>query len=234
MPDYSVFIPVYNEQEILADHARRLTAYLDGLGRSYELIIGSNGSNDATAEIGRALAAELPALTFFHLPGKGPGHAFARALGLFRGQALITLDMDLAVELEFVPQALELLATHEVVVGSKRQGRQERSLTRVLGSGMFIAAARVLLNLPFEDYSLGAKAFSRGVLERFAGAVDGHTAYITNLLFCARRAGASMVELPVMCSDRRASRFNLGHEAAYRLAWALRLFVQGRVLGRFP
>ncbi len=234
MPDYSVFIPVYNEQAILADNARKLMAYLDGLGQSYELIIASNGSDDQTVAIGSALAAELPALCFFHLPLKGPGRAFAHALTIYKGRALITLDMDLAVDLEFVPSALELLATHEVVVGSKRQGRQERSLWRILGSGMFIAAARVLMNLPFEDYSLGAKAFSRPMLKRFGAAVDSHTAYITNLLFCARRAGLPMVELPVRCTDNRASRFNLGHEAAYRLAWALRLFWQGRVLRRFP
>jgi len=234
MLDYSVFIPVYNEAAILESNARRLLAYLGGLGQSYELIIGSNGSDDGTVEIGQALARELPALRFFHLPLKGPGRAFAHALTIYKGQALITLDMDLAVDLEFVPQALELLATHDVVVGSKRQGRQERSLWRILGSGMFISAARVLMNLPFEDYSLGAKAFSRPVLTRFADAVDTHTAYITNLLFCARRAGLPMVELPVRCADNRASRFNLGHEAAYRLAWALRLFWQGRVLRRFP
>ncbi len=31
MLDYSVFIPVYNEAAILADNARRLMNYLDGL-----------------------------------------------------------------------------------------------------------------------------------------------------------------------------------------------------------
>ncbi|MBU1274095.1 MAG: glycosyltransferase family 2 protein [Proteobacteria bacterium] len=234
MPEYSIFIPVYNEQAVITGNTRRLCAYLDHLGISYEVIIGSNGSNDRTQELGAALAADLPRVIFFHLPVKGPGYAFAHALRLFKGRSLITLDMDLAVELEFVPQALELLRRYQVVVGSKRQGRQERSATRILGSGMFIAAARLLLGLPFEDYSLGAKAFSREVLKRFAGAVDTHTSYTTNLMFCARRARLPMVELAVLCSDRRASRFNLGHEAAYRLAWVVRLFVQGRLLKRFP
>ena len=234
MLDYSIFIPVYNEEAILEDNTRRLLAYLRGLGRPFELIIGSNGSTDQTLTIGPALAAELPELVFFHLPDKGPGHAFAHALTIFRGRVLITLDMDLAVDLEFVAQALELLQENQVVVGSKRQGRQERSVTRILGSGLFITAARVLLNLPFDDYSLGAKAFARPVLERFAGAVDSQTSYVTNLMFCARRAGLPMAALAVSCSDNRTSRFNLGHEAAYRLGWALRLFVRGRLLRRFP
>ncbi|MCB2227265.1 MAG: glycosyltransferase family 2 protein [Desulfarculaceae bacterium] len=234
MLDYSVFIPVYNEEAILEGNTRRLVDYLRGLGHPFELIIGSNGSDDNTVAIGEALAGELPELVFFHLSAKGPGFAFAQAIRLFKGRALITMDMDLAVDLEFMPQALELLAENQVVVGSKRQGRQERSLTRILGSGLFISAARVLLDLPFQDYSLGAKGFARPVLERFAGAVDGHTSYITNLMFCARRAGLPMVELAVSCSDNRASRFNLGHEAAYRLAWALRLFWRGRILGRYP
>ncbi|MBU4563112.1 MAG: glycosyltransferase family 2 protein [Desulfarculus sp.] len=234
MPQFSIFIPVYNEQAILVGNTHRLITFLDGLGLSYEIIIGSNGSTDRTEELGWELAADVPQVRFFHLPMKGPGYAFARALSLFKGRSLITLDMDMAVELEFVPQALELLTRYQVVVGSKRQGRQERSATRILGSGMFITAARVLLGLPFEDYSLGAKAFSREVLTRYADAVDTHTSYTTNLMFCARRARLPMVEVAVLCSDRRASRFNLGHEAAYRLAWVMKLFVLGRLLKRFP
>ncbi|MCF8034799.1 MAG: glycosyltransferase family 2 protein [Desulfarculaceae bacterium] len=234
MPDYSVFIPVYNEAAILESNARGLVDFLRGLGQSFELIIGSNGSSDETVTIGTALAAEVPELVFFHGAARGPGLAFAHALSIYKGKALITLDMDLSVDLRFVPQALELLAGHQVVVGSKRQGRQERSAARILGSGLFISAARVLLGLPFEDYSLGAKAFARPVLTRFAGAVDSHTSYVTNLMFCARRAGLAMAELSVRCSDQRASRFNLGHEAAYRLGWVLRLFWRGRILRRFP
>ena len=234
MPQFSIFIPVYNEQAILVGNTHRLCTFLDGLGLSYEVIIGSNGSTDRTEELGWELSADLPQVRFFHLPLKGPGYAFAHALKIFRGRYLITLDMDMAVELEFVPQALELLTRYQVVVGSKRQGRQERSATRILGSGMFISAARILLSLPFEDYSLGAKAFSRGVLKRFADAVDHHTSYTTNLMFCARRAHMPMVEVAVLCSDRRSSRFNLGHEAAYRLAWVMKLFLLGRLLKRFP
>ncbi|MCF8066068.1 MAG: glycosyltransferase family 2 protein, partial [Desulfarculaceae bacterium] len=172
MPLFSIFIPVYNEQAILVGNTHRLCTFLDGLGLSYEIIIGSNGSSDRTEELGWELAADVPQVRFFHLPMKGPGYAFAHALSLFKGRYLITLDMDMAVELEFVPQALELLERYQVVVGSKRQGRQERSATRILGSGLFITAARVLLGLPFEDFSLGAKAFSREVLRRFANAVD--------------------------------------------------------------
>ena len=175
-------------------------------------------------------------MRFFSLAQKGPGRAFSHALTVFQGRSLITLDMDLSVDLQsFVPEALRLLEDgRDVVVGSKRQGRQERSAARILGSGMFIAAAKLLLGLPFEDYSLGAKAFSRRVCRQFAAAPDTHTSYTTNLIFCARRAGLPMAELPVRCSDDRSSRFNLGHEAAYRLGWVLKLFVLGRVLGKFP
>ncbi len=234
MVDYSIFIPVLNEAEILETNSHRLLDYLDGLGHRFELIIGSNGSSDATAAIGAALAARDARVRFFALAAPGPGRAFARALDLFSGRALITLDMDLAVELEFIPRACDLLKDHEVVVGSKQQGRQERSAARIAGSGMYITCARLLLGLPYQDYSLGAKAFSRRVLERFPGAVDRHTAYVANLIFAAHAAGLPIAELPVLCTDTRASRFNLGHEALYRLAWVLRLFWQGRLLRRFP
>lgn len=234
MIPYSVFIPVLDEAEILVTNCRRLVKYLTDLGGEFEVIIGSNGSQDATAQLGASLAAQDPRVRFFALRDKGPGMAFAKALELFEGQALLTLDMDLTVNLEFVPRALDLLEDYSVVIGSKFQGHQERSLLRVTGSGLYIAIARLLLGLPYRDYSLGAKAFRREVLLRFKGAVDHHTAYISNLVFASQKAGLPITELPVSCSDKRTSRFNLGHEAVYRLAWLLRLFWQGRVLRRFP
>ena len=45
---FTVGIPVFNEEAILVSNTERLLHFLDGLGRDYEVIIGSNGSNDST------------------------------------------------------------------------------------------------------------------------------------------------------------------------------------------
>ena len=53
----TIFIPVYNEEEVLERNAKKVMDYAAGLGLTYELIIGSNGSTDRTVEIGWRLAS---------------------------------------------------------------------------------------------------------------------------------------------------------------------------------
>ncbi|MFH1035132.1 MAG: glycosyltransferase family 2 protein [Pseudomonadota bacterium] len=223
MPQVCVFLPVYNEEAILTANAEALLAFLERSGLDYEVIIGSNGSTDRTPQLGQRLQQSHPGLRFFHLDRRGPGRAFAQCLVMAQAPCLVTLDMDLSVSPAFVPRALKLLEDHDVVVGSKRQGREERSWTRVLGSGCYIACARLLLGLPYEDYSIGAKGFRLAWARGLPHLIDGHTAYAGNLICAAHFGGRPVAVLPVSCSDRRRSHFNLGREAFYRLYWLLRL-----------
>jgi glycosyltransferase involved in cell wall biosynthesis len=234
MPQVSVFLPVYNEEAILRANAEALLAFLDGSGLDYEVIIGSNGSTDRTPQLGRQLQERHGRLMFFHLPQRGPGRAFAQVVEMAASPCLVTLDMDLSVSPDFVPRAVKLLEDHAVVVGSKKQGLEERSWTRVLGSALYIACARLLLGLPFRDYSIGAKGLRLELARRLPHLIDHHTAYAGNLICAAHFSGLAVAVLPVSCSDRRRSHFSLGHEAIYRLGWLLRLLRNRHRPGYFP
>ena len=146
----------------MVDNTQRLLAFLDGLGREYEVIIGSNGSTDSTTALGVDLSRRFKPVTFFHLPQRGVGLAFREFVRRARHPFLISLDMDLSVDLSFVPTALDLLETNDIVVGSKKLGNQSRSLFRRLGSELFLRAMRLLLGIAYEGYSIAAKAFPGG------------------------------------------------------------------------
>ena len=226
-------MPAYNEEDLLEASVQRLLGFMADLGRPFELLVGSNGSLDQTQAIGARLAGQDERVRFFHLEQRGPGGAFARALDLARYPLLITLDADLSVDLAFVPQALEHLESHQIVVGSKFQGLQERTWQRVLGSGLYIGLVLLLLGMPYRDYSIGAKGFQRQLPLRHPGLIDAHTAYVGNLIYAAHCQGLPIKEIPVACSDLRPSRFNLPHEGLYRVGWVLRLFWRHR-LRRLP
>src|SRR5205823_1887416 len=165
---FTVGIPVYNEEAILVLNTERLLAFLDGLGREYEVIIGSNGSTDSTTALGVDLSRRFPHVSFFHLPERGVGLAFREFVARARYPLLVSADMDLSVDLSFVPAALELLETHDIVVGSKKLGHQKRSWLRRFGSDLFLRIARLLLGMGYEDYSIAAKAYRVETCRRFA------------------------------------------------------------------
>ncbi len=217
---FSVGIPLYNEEGILAGSVARLIAALEPLGRRFEILLGSNGSTDGTLEIARRLAARDARVRCFALPERGVGRVFDRFLDEAESDFLLSLDIDLSVDLAFVPRALALLEDHDLVVGSKRSGTQRRSLLRRGGSALFVSCARRLLGLPFEDYSMAAKAYRISRLRAAAREPVAGTAYVLYAVAAVRDAGGRLVEIAVDCEDRRRSRFNLPAEAAHKF-WHL-------------
>jgi hypothetical protein len=209
-------------------NTERLLAFLDGLGRDYEVIIGSNGSTDSTTALGVDLSRRFKPVSFFHVPQRGVGLAFREFVRRARHPLLVSLDMDLSVDLSFVPTALDLLDTNDIVVGSKKLGKQSRTLFRRLGSEAFLRAVRLLLGITYEDYSLAAKAFRVATLRRFLDRIDMGSSYVLEICFLTHRSGGRVVEVPVSCEDWRASKFNLLHEAFYKYRHLLRLWLRYR------
>jgi glycosyltransferase involved in cell wall biosynthesis len=228
MTPFTVGIPVYNEEAIVVANTERLLAFLDGLGRDYEVIIGSNGSTDSTTALGVDLTRRFPRVSFFHTPQRGVGLAFREFVKRARYPLLISVDMDLSIDLEFICTALDLLETHEIVVGSKKLGNQERSWLRKAGSDLFLRIARILLGMAYEDYSIAAKAYRVETLKRFADRIDGGSAYVLEICFLTQRSGGRVVQVPVSCEDWRRSKFNLLHEALYKYNNLLRLWLRSR------
>jgi hypothetical protein len=145
-----------------------------------------------------------------------------------RYDALVCLDMDLPVELEVIPEFVRKLDAAEIVLGSKKMGVESRSLVRRLGSSLFIWCSQRLLGLPFDDYSIGAKAYRKTVLQRYGALIDHGTFYVQRLVYCAVRDGLQVVQVPVQCQDFRRSRFNLLHEGFYRFGHLFRLWLSSR------
>jgi glycosyltransferase involved in cell wall biosynthesis len=222
---FSVFIPVYNEQDILIPNTERLISHLDRYGVDYEIIIGSNGSHDRTPDLGRKISDFQSRVRFFHLKQKGVGDAFRKGIGMARYDSVVSLDMDLSINVSFIGEALGFLeAGHDLVIGSKKAGDERRSVLRRLGSDLFILTAGVLLGLPFEDYSIGAKAYKRDLVLEYSRMIDAGTSYVLNIVYLAFRDKRKVIEIPVQCEDYRESRFNIVSEGLYRFQQLFRLW----------
>ena len=139
---------------------------------------------------------------------------------------LVSVDMDLSVDIGFVATAVELLETHDIVVGSKKMGNQNRTLFRRLGSDSFLQATRLLLGLTYDDYSIAAKAFRVDVLRKFVDRINEGSSYVLEICYLTHRAGGQVVQVPVSCEDWRKSKFNLMHEAVYKYSHLVRLWMR--------
>jgi len=212
----TVLIPVIDEEEIIEANTRRLLEYLRKLERPFEILIVSNGSTDRTSEIAHCLDQNFEEVRFFEIPVRGVGRAFSQGVGEAAFDLIISVDMDLSIDLNFIAQALDLLGEYQIVVGSKKMGSQNRSFWRMAGSTAFILTVRALVGLPHKDYSIAAKGYHREVILKYLDRIDDGTSYVLDIIYHARNDGGNTVEIPVFCEDFRPSKFNLLDEARYR------------------
>ncbi|HET7397969.1 MAG TPA: glycosyltransferase family 2 protein [Intrasporangium sp.] len=96
VPELSVVVPMYNEQEVLPLLVQRLRRVLDDVDASYEVVAVDDGSTDLTPALLQRYHREWPALRVIRLRANA-GHQAAISAGLAsaRGDYVVTLDADL-------------------------------------------------------------------------------------------------------------------------------------------
>ena len=228
----SIVIPVYNEQEILEKNVLRLAGFLKKIEKSFEIIIADNGSVDATPEIAGKLEKKFSFIRYIRINERGVGLAFKQAIKKAKYEQVVSLDADLTIDFEnFIRECRQLLEKNfDVIVGSKKAGIQQRRLWRKIASDVYIFLTRLLLGLNFSDYSIGAKAFKKSKIIRFAKDFDAGSFYVIQALYYGKKAGLKMIEVPTRVSDTRKSRFNIIHESLYRLTQLIHFFLKERLM----
>ncbi|MCE5336387.1 MAG: glycosyltransferase family 2 protein [Desulfobacteraceae bacterium] len=229
-PDLSILIPLYNEQDILVPNVCTLLRFLSARGLDAQVLLGSNGSTDATTHLGAMLQETLPrTVAFFHIRERGEvGRIFKLAIPRAASPFLICMDADLSVDLDFIPKTLKLLDQSDIVVGSKQSGSQSRSGLRRLASTLFIRCAQAVLGLPYDDYSIGAKGYRIDAVTALLPVLADDTNYVLDLLKGAKGNGLRISVLPTACADWRRSRFRLFREGLVRFRYLAGLWVRER------
>jgi len=126
-PKVSIVVPVFNERQNLPKLHERLTATLDGTGKSWEIVYTDDGSKDGSIDLLKQFHAARPAevrvIEFERNAGQHMAimAAFERA----RGDVVVTIDADLQNPPEEIPKLLALADQGHDVVGSIRKNRQD-------------------------------------------------------------------------------------------------------------
>lgn len=224
----SIIIPVFNEEKIIERSTLKLMKFLRELRMPYEIILSNNGSADRTFEIAKKLQKKYPQkVRAISIPQKGwVGVAFANAVKISKYKNIISQDMDLSSDLNFIPKCLRLLDNYSIVIGSKRRGVQKRTLFRILSSSSFIFMSRILLNLNYSDYSLGAKGYKKTAIIKELENLDKESFYPVQLFFYAKRQKKKIIEIPVNNNDSRNTKFNFYYEIAQRLPKLVALWLR--------
>lgn len=148
MPKYSLIIPIYNEEETILELYRRVSAVMDSLDDSVELILINDGSRDRSLKLMRELQEKDARVGYISF-ARNFGHQAAVTAGLnfARGEVIVVLDADLQDPPELIPKMIESWQAGYQVVYAQRTKRKQESWFKRLTAYVFYRLLRRLADV---------------------------------------------------------------------------------------
>ena len=113
----SFVVPALDEEAVIEGFLRELSATIDAVLQSYEIILVDDGSMDSTGAIMDRLARELPHMRVLHnRPNLGLGAAYRRGLAEARFDYVMMLCGDGGLPASSLPAILEKIGTADMIV----------------------------------------------------------------------------------------------------------------------
>jgi undecaprenyl-phosphate 4-deoxy-4-formamido-L-arabinose transferase len=193
MPELSVVIPVYNEEDVLDALFARLYPALDALGISYEILFVNDGSRDRSPAMLADQYEVRPDVTrVILLDGNfGQHRALLAGFAHTRGKRVVTLDADLQNPPEDIKLLLDEMDKGHDYVGSIRRQRND-SLWRHVASRLMNRTREKLTKIKMTDQGCMLRAYDRRIINTINRCRETHT-FIPALAYSFSRSPAEVV-----------------------------------------
>ena len=162
-PELSFVIPCHNEQDNLRPLVQAIREVAATVGRTFEIVITDDCSQDRSWAVLQELAAADPRVRALRF-ARNAGQSAAMWAGLqaARGRYLVTLDADLQNDPKDLPKLLEGLKQFDCVCGSRVKSRKQGdSLIRIASSRIANWVRNKLSGETISDAGCCFRAFKR-------------------------------------------------------------------------
>ena len=215
MPELSLVVPVYNEEEnipLLFDAVQKALAPLN---QTWELILVNDGSRDGSARVLETLFKQDPLHVRVIEFRRNFGQTAAIAAGIdhARGDIVILLDADLQNDPADIPNLLAKLNEGYDLVSGWRRNRKDNALTRNLPSHAANWLISTVTGVHLHDYGCTLKAYRREVLAGFKLYGEMHRF----IPVFAHAFGARITEMEVTHHARKFGKAKYGLERTIKV-----------------
>lgn len=164
-PYLSIAAPCYNEEEVLPEFYRRVTAAAQAFGATYELVLINDGSKDRTWAMIADLARTDPHVVGVNL-SRNHGHqrALTAGLSVCLGERIMVIDADLQDPPELLPNMMKLMDEGADVVYGQRQQRAGETGFKLLTAAGFYWLINKLSDTPIPSNTGDFRLMSRRVM----------------------------------------------------------------------
>ena len=162
--DLSVVVPVYNEETNVEPLVGEINGVLRHLGKSYEVVVVDDGSEDRTFAVLSKLHREQPTMKVVRLKRNfGQTAALAAGLAYARGEIVVLMDGDGQNDPADIPGLLVKLAEGNDMVAGWRFNRRDPFLNRRLPSMIANRLISWTTRVKLHDYGCTLKAMRKDI-----------------------------------------------------------------------
>ena len=158
--DFSIVIPIYNEQESIRELISNIKRAFSGVKKTYEMIFIDDGSTDKTLSILKNVRTENKDIKIYSFR-KNLGKSPALMLGFARstGKTIVTLDADLQDDPSNIMALYQKLTKngYDIVTGWRKDRKD--NIFKIMSSQIFNKIFSVLFGLKLHDLNSGLKIY---------------------------------------------------------------------------
>lgn len=209
MPTVDIVFPVY------WDNLHQIEKYVVSVSDfckshlknySWNLVLGVNGAKpEEIKELFLRLSKTNERLRYVYTPTPGKGAGLKAAWTESTADILAYMDIDLAVDLEALPELLRGVESSDICIGNRyhKDSKVQRSFSRKLTSWFYHKIIqRFLLGTKCGDLHCGFKAFRRPVAQKLLPHVQDPGWYFdSEIMILAEKLGYTIKTIPVVWKE---------------------------------
>jgi len=211
VPEISIIIPAYNEEEKIEEIIRRVANVISKVTEEYELIIVDDGSEDGTYDKAVKISAQDERVKVLRNGRNvGKGYAVKHASKHVTGKTVTVVDADMEIDPEQIRQYITILKEYDMCIASKRHPKSvyRAPVVRKMLSIAFNKLVRLMTGVKFADTQTGLKAVRAEPFKKIMDTIlVKRYAYDVEMLAVAQLLKLKIAELPVKIEQK--SRFSL-------------------------
>ena len=166
MPNISVVIPLFNEEESLPELLSWIKKVMDENSFTYEVLMINDGSEDKSWDVVQQLSNEnqnVKGISFQRNYGKSAALnvGFENAIG----DVIITMDADLQDSPDEIPGLYKMITEDgfDLVSGWKKE--RHDPITKTLPTKLYNGVTRMMTKIKLHDMNCGLKAYKKQVVK---------------------------------------------------------------------
>ena len=204
--NFSVVIPVFNEEEVFLESANKIYKICLEMNKPFEIIFSENGSTDNTVKLIETFIRDKNNCFMINNNFANYGLALKNGFESVKNDIVISFDIDYFSK-KFLLQALQLNENFVALVASKRliESEDERTLIRKMATSVFVFILKLLFRTSLSD-THGMKAIRKDNIEKeINNVISTQDIFDTELLIRIERSGFKISEVPAKVNEIRPS-----------------------------